>query len=234
MRFEFVYDACISHHPKDKQVAEQIAQKLKADSVNVWLDEWTTTKKTERTTQLNDTRTFVLCISANFTNADWKKIEHDTLSFRDVMEQKRRFVLIKIDDTSKNALQQFVSFTWNPNDNTELLKTCKPEFSTRSNINIYAAKPLINNLVPVYNDIGTYYFNPNGNHVFIGMGDKMQIRELGTGALLREFTSNKSELGCITGNMDQKYAVSCSSIYYGGLTSVISLWDLKTKKIAAL
>lgn len=36
----FRYDVFLSHSSKDKQVVRELAERLKADGVRVWFDEW--------------------------------------------------------------------------------------------------------------------------------------------------------------------------------------------------
>ena len=40
MNDKFDYDVFLSHSSKDKAVVRELAEKLKADGVRVWFDEW--------------------------------------------------------------------------------------------------------------------------------------------------------------------------------------------------
>ena len=36
----FVFDVFLSHNSKDKEVVREIAERLRADGLRVWLDDW--------------------------------------------------------------------------------------------------------------------------------------------------------------------------------------------------
>ncbi len=40
MSDEFRYDVFLSHSSKDKRAVRELAQRLRADGLRVWLDEW--------------------------------------------------------------------------------------------------------------------------------------------------------------------------------------------------
>jgi len=57
---------------------------------------------------LEQSRTLVLCMSANAFASDWVKLERHTALFRDPTNAQRRFVPLRLDDTEiKDRLKQF-------------------------------------------------------------------------------------------------------------------------------
>jgi hypothetical protein len=79
-------------------VARAIANRLKADGVRVWFDEWELKPgdhihaKVEA--GLEASRVLVLCMSANAFGADWTQLEAGMFRFRDPLNKERRFVAV--------------------------------------------------------------------------------------------------------------------------------------------
>ena len=65
----FSYDVFLSHSAKDKPVVRELAQRLKADGLRVWFDEWEIRPGDQISRRIEDglekSRTLVLCMSAN-------------------------------------------------------------------------------------------------------------------------------------------------------------------------
>src|SRR5215203_4989976 len=75
MSQEFKYDVFLSHSSKDKDVVRELAERLKADGVRVWFDEWIIKPGDAIGIKINeglrDSRVLVLSISANASESDW-------------------------------------------------------------------------------------------------------------------------------------------------------------------
>jgi hypothetical protein len=104
MRDEFSYAVFLSHSAKDKAVVRDVAERLRKDEVKVWFDEWVLkpggsilAKIEER---LERSRVLVLCMSANAFGSDWAQLESATFRFRDTLNQGRRFIFLRPDNTS--------------------------------------------------------------------------------------------------------------------------------------
>ena len=84
MADDFQYDVFLSHSSKDKAVVRDVARRLRAYGLRVWLDEDEIKpgdhiqRKVEE--GLEHSRVLVLCMSANALGSDWAKLEAGTLS----------------------------------------------------------------------------------------------------------------------------------------------------------
>jgi len=133
MNDSFPYDVFLSHSAKDKKIVRELAQRLKADGLNVWFDEWelkpgdSIQSKIEE--GLESSRVLVLCVSKNAFGADWTKLESSTFRFRDPLNNLRRLVPLRLDDVCiTGSLGQLHYVNWSPDHPVEeyakLLDAC--------------------------------------------------------------------------------------------------------------
>ena len=133
---DFDYDVFLSHSSKDKAVVRPVAERLRADGLRVWFDEWeikagdSIPAKIEA--GLERSRVLVLCMSANAFGSDWAQLEAGTFRFRDPLNKDRRFIPLRLDDAPiKGSLAQFLYINWLPEDREQeyakLLEACRPE-----------------------------------------------------------------------------------------------------------
>src|ERR1700693_5283674 len=104
MSDDFKYDVFLSHSSKDKDVVRTIAERLRADGLRVWFDEWEVkfldskaTKATKIEEALEHSRVLVLCMSADAFGSDWAQLEAGTFRFRDPLNKERRFIPARLD-----------------------------------------------------------------------------------------------------------------------------------------
>src|SRR6266700_5515900 len=75
MSDSFSFDVFLSHSSKDKAVVRPVAQRLRADGLRVWFDEWEIKPgdgiPAKVQVGLEQSRVLVLCISANAFGSDW-------------------------------------------------------------------------------------------------------------------------------------------------------------------
>jgi len=129
----FKYDVFISHSAKDKPVVRELAERLRADGLKVWFDEWEIRPgdiiglKIER--GLEQSRTLVIIMSANAFASDWMALERSTAIFRDPINTQRRFIPVQLDDAEiKDSLKQFAYIDWRRKSEEEyarLLAACR-------------------------------------------------------------------------------------------------------------
>ncbi len=87
MAEQFKYDAFISHSAKDKPAVRELAERLRNDSLRVWLDDWeikpgdSIPPKIEE--ELLQSRTLVLVMSAHTSASEWVTFERHAVLFRD-------------------------------------------------------------------------------------------------------------------------------------------------------
>ncbi|HEX8197071.1 MAG TPA: TIR domain-containing protein [Pyrinomonadaceae bacterium] len=118
---KFKYDVFLSHSSKDKPVVRELAERLKADGVCVWFDEWeiqigdSIPSKIEQ--GLEESRILILAMSANAFGSDWVSLERGTAIFRDPQNKQRRFIPLRLDDSEiKETLKQFLYLDWRNKD----------------------------------------------------------------------------------------------------------------------
>ena len=106
----FDYDVFLSHSAQDKAVVRPLAERLRADGVKVWFDEWVlkpgdcierNQSKTAKIEEgLERSRVLVLCMSAHAFGSDWAQLESGTFRFRAPLNKERRFLPRRLDDAS--------------------------------------------------------------------------------------------------------------------------------------
>ncbi|HEV7405253.1 MAG TPA: toll/interleukin-1 receptor domain-containing protein, partial [Chthoniobacteraceae bacterium] len=97
---DFQYDVFLSHSAKDKDVARDIAERLRKDGVKVWFDEWVLKPGDSIPAKIEEglehSRVLVLCMSANAFGSDWAQLESGTFRFRDPLNEERRLIPLRL------------------------------------------------------------------------------------------------------------------------------------------
>lgn len=92
----FAYDVFISHSSKDKPVVYELAERLKADGLRVWLDAWEIRPGDNIPSKIEEglecSSVLLLCMSANAFGSDWAALENQTFRFRDPLNKAGRFI----------------------------------------------------------------------------------------------------------------------------------------------
>ena len=146
---EFKYDVFLSHSANDKLVVRDLAERLKADGLQVWFDEWvippgdTTLGKIQE--GLESSRVLVLAMSRHAFDSEWTLLESGTFLFRDPTNKNRRFIPLRLDDTElKDSLKQFAYVDWRE-PTTELyaalLTACRATLATARQATDATARP---------------------------------------------------------------------------------------------
>ena len=235
MADEFRYDVFLSHSAKDKPVVRALAERLRADGVRVWLDEWMLKPGAniphEIEQGLEQSRLLVLCMSANAFGSDWAHLESSTFRFRDPLNKDRRFIPLRLDDAHiRGSLGQFVSIRWQPQHREEeyakLLEACRssaPPADEAPAREQESEMVLLVDYEDVY--IDTYAFSPDGKRVLTGAQDRtVRLWDLTTGHCLRKLEGHHSRVRAITWSSDPRYVLSAEDDFS------LRVWDLKTGK----
>jgi hypothetical protein len=131
---EFHFDVFLSHSSKDKSVVRPLAERLRADGLRVWFDEWVLKPGDSIPAKIDEgleqSRVLVLCMSANAFGSDWALLESHTIRFRDPLNKTRRFIPLRLDDAHiKGSLAQFLYINWSSEardqEYVKLLEACK-------------------------------------------------------------------------------------------------------------
>ena len=125
---EFEYDVFLSHSAKDEAVVRPLAERLRADGLKVWFDEWVLKPGDSIPAKidppslrgyggtgegLEDSRVLVLCMSVNAFGSDWAQLEASTFRFRDPLNKERRLIPLRLQDAPiRAALAQFLYIKW--------------------------------------------------------------------------------------------------------------------------
>jgi hypothetical protein len=136
MADDFKYDVFLSHSSKDKGTVLAVAERLRADGLRVWLDDWeiragdSIPSKIEE--GLEHSRVLVLCMSAQAFGSDWAQLESYTFRFRDPLNKERRFIPLRLDNAEpRGSLAQFLYINWFPDEREQeyakLLEACRPQ-----------------------------------------------------------------------------------------------------------
>ena len=145
---EFQFDVFLSHSSKDKAVVRPLAERLRADGVKVWFDEWVLQPGDSIPAKIEEglerSRVLVLCMSAQAFGSDWAQLESGTFRFRDPLNKERRFLPLRLDDAPiKGSLAQFLYVNWLPNtqrqEYAKLLDACLPG-TKHSSISAFVAE----------------------------------------------------------------------------------------------
>src|SRR3982751_3145464 len=117
MADDFQYDVFLSHSSKDAAVVRAVAERLRADKIRVWFDEWELKPGDNIPAKIEEglerSRILVLCMSTNAFSSDWAQLESYTFRFRDPLNKERRFIPLRLDAAPiRGSLAQFLYINW--------------------------------------------------------------------------------------------------------------------------
>lgn len=177
----FSYDVFLSHSSSDKNLIIELAEKLKADGLRVWFDEWQIKPGDVIPHRielgLESSRVLVLCMSANAFGSDWARLESGMFRFRDPLNKGRRFVPLRMDDAPvPGTLSQIMYVDWREAERIrsypKLLDACRPPRSP-SSAPVAAKRRLATAKKQIYelpSPAGSFAFSEDGQTVLIGCG----------------------------------------------------------------
>lgn len=233
MSDRFSHDVFLTHSSKDKEIVLQLAEKLSADGIRVWLDEWEigpgdiySERKLEA--GLAQSRILVLCMSAHAFGSDWAQLENHTFRFRDPMNTERQFIPLRLDESPiKTSLSQYQYISWLSDDRAEgykkLLEACRPNVSNVVPDADVEKTRLTESAIELGRTIFCYAFSPDRRLVLSGGRDNtVRLWDVQTGRSLRQFRGHSDEVWTLAWSQDQHFAISA------GDDETIRLWDTRT------
>jgi small GTP-binding protein len=228
---DFKYDVFLSHSSKDKAVVRPIAERLRADGLRVWFDDWelhagdSIPLKIEE--GLEHSRVLVLCMSAQAFDSEWAKLEAGTFRFRDPLNKERRFIPLRLDDAPiKGSLAQFFYINWLPGNRDQayakLIEACRP---TAKQLVVEVQAEIAE--TAIYLDykanVWAYAFSPDGKRTISGANDStVRLWDVETGQCLRVFEGHTGEVRTVAWSNDQRLILS------GSDDQTLRLWDVET------
>ncbi|MDT5060270.1 MAG: hypothetical protein QOH63_729 [Acidobacteriota bacterium] len=234
MADDFKYDVFLSHSAKDKPVVRPIAERLRADGLRVWFDEWVLNPDHKLPSKIEEgleqSRVLVLCMSAQAFGSDWAQLEAGTFHFRDPLNKNRRFIPLRLDESPiKNSLAQFLYINWLLEEREQkyakLFESCRPPAKPPTAQAQTTRDQLEEKVIQLdYRvKVRAYAFNPDGKRVLIGANDNtVRLWDLETGRCLRVLSGHTGFIRSVALSTDQRRALS------GGNENTVRLWDLET------
>lgn len=237
MADDFTYDVFLSYSSKDKAVVRDIAERLRADGLRVWLEDWEIKPRTAKAIRakkieegLERSRTLVLCMSEHAFGSDWATLESQTFRFRDPLNKERRFIPLQIDEVSlRGTLVQFLCIGWRGEDREraypKLLEACRPLVrqstpETNAPREHFAEKAI---QINSKEGIGAYAFSTDGKRVLSGdIEGTVRLWEVETGRCLRVFKGHTGWVSSVAWSADRRLAIS------GSHDHTVRLWGVES------
>ena len=237
MADDFKYDVFLSHSSKDKAVVRSIAERLRADGLRVWFEDWEIKPRTTKALRakkieegLEHSRVLVLFMSEHAFGSEWAQLEAGTLRFRDPLNKERRFVPLQLDAAPiKSSLAQFSYVIWlrkgRRKEYEKLLEACRPTVKTEVK-EVSTAREQAAETAIQLNHVGAirdYAFSPDGKRALSG-GDNSTVRlwDVETGHCLVVLEGHTADVWSVAWSTDQRRALSASG------DKTVRLWDMET------
>jgi WD40 repeat protein len=230
----FAYDVFLSHSSKDKPAVREVARRLKADGLRVWLDEWVIQPgdmiglKVEQ--GLEQSWTLVLVMSANAFASEWVTLERHTALFRDPTNTRRRFIPLRLDDAEiKDALKQFAYVDWRQKAEEQyarLLTACRSAFdaTTKHKSESHSSKVLKGHKA----DVWSVAVTADGRRAVSGSYDKtVRVWDLDAGTCVATLQGHSTPVRSVAVTADGRRAVS------GSYDKAVRVWDLDAGRCVA-
>ncbi len=232
----FSYDVFISHSAKDKDAARDLAERLTADSLRVWFDEWEIKPgdmiglKIQK--GLEQSRTLLLIMSANASESEWVTFESQTILFNDPTNQQRRLIPLRLDDSELTGmLKQFVYVDWRQRSNEQyekMLAACiQPAHKLKHTEERKVQSPELKIFRGHTNHVNVVAVTPNGRRIVSGSWDEtLKVWEMDSWQCVATLEGHT--------NFTRGVAVTSDGrIISGSRDRTIRVWEMDTWKCLA-
>ena len=236
MSDRFLFDVFISHSFKDKAVVRPLAERLRADGLRVWFDEWEISPGDSISWRIEDglehSRVLVFCMSKHAFGSDWSQLEAGTFRFRDPLNEERLFIPLRLDDAPiRSSLAKFLYIDWQPTsrgqDYDKLLEACRPSMRfSAAEAEVPREQTAEKNVQfegKGSRGIKAYAISQDGSHVLTCSDDKtLRLWDVETERCLRVLEGHTEAVSCVAWSADQRRAIS------GSDDKMLRLWDVET------
>ncbi|MBF0133055.1 MAG: toll/interleukin-1 receptor domain-containing protein [Magnetococcales bacterium] len=127
------YDVFISYSSQDRKFAHTLAERLLADGLKIWFDEWVLKPGDPISVAVEDglekSRILLAILSPQFLHSEWTKVERGAAMFRDPANRTRRFIPVLYQDCKlPDMLAQYKQIDLRanaPEEYKKLLEACR-------------------------------------------------------------------------------------------------------------
>jgi hypothetical protein len=232
MANQFTHDVFLSHSSTDKVVVRDIAQRLRADGLRVWLDDWEIQPGDNIPAKIEEglerSRVLVFFMSSRAFGLDWARLEAGTFRFRDPLNRTRRLIPVRLDDARiKGTLAQFSYIDWRVEDRepeyAKLLEACRQPASLAPAATGIAREQSAEKGIQLETEteILTYAFSQNGQRALTGAVDgTVRLWDAETGRCLCVLEGHRDAVVTVAWSAGGRRAFS------GDHSGDIRVWDL--------
>lgn len=229
MDSKFDFDVFLGYSSQDKELIGQLAERLRKEDLMVWFGEWEFQHGRPISFRVKNaiqrSRVFVLCLSQNVTDDEWHTLEAQSFLFRDPLNEDRRFVCLRMDDTpEKDSLANALELDWRLTREQTYVQLRSILLSEG-----ISAKGKHDTLtfqaVRLSDSAHVHHASFGANGTFVLFSDynrTLALWDMGSRESLHRFKGHSAAIQCAVMSTDGQFVVS------GGQDCDLRLWSTKT------